>query len=87
MVEFKKFIRVRDIMNAYKESRIRISGDLLERLDKLKMSQFLFVKYSVSSPPKIDDFTEVEDDNIIAFVRKSMKEKDVSLEDLKKEEI
>lgn len=84
MFELKKFIKVKDVINSYKERRIAIKESLLKDLENLDLEQFLYVNYKVSSPPEIQTFEFVKDNNIVAFARDSLKEKNISLEELNK---
>ena len=78
-IELKKFIKVADVIKSVEGSRVTVSdSSLLKRLENLDPMQFLFVKYNVASPPEIEDFTEVPNNNIVAFVRDSLKQSGLS---------
>lgn len=79
LIELKKFIKVADVIKSIEGSRVTVSdSSLLKKLENLSLEQFLFVKYKVASPPEIEHFIEVPNNNIIAFVRDSLRENGLS---------
>jgi len=83
MGEYNKFVKIKEILKRYKEGSVKIKEELLSKLKGINDNQFLFVKYTVDSPPQVQDFSFVKDNNIVKFVRDSLKEQKVSIEDLK----
>lgn len=82
----KKFITVEDLKASQQDRRVTINKEkILERLKKFLPDQFLFVEYSISSPPEVMNIEPVPNNDLIGFVKSAMNKANISVEDLKQE--
>ena len=78
-----KFLRVKDLLNSIRDKQIDISetakAEIASITDK---EQFLFVRFNVASTPKLTEFKQVKNNDLVGFVKNSLVENNISLKEL-----